>query len=56
MTVPFAAALVIGGQTLIQAWVGDASRPPTSLLALLGAWAILNAWITPIAMYLNPQH
>lgn len=45
--------LIAFGPSIIDAWVGDAVRPATSLLIGMGLWAVVNGIGGPIAMFLN---
>jgi O-antigen/teichoic acid export membrane protein len=48
-----ALALVLSAEPLIEAWVGKAVLPDRGLVFALAAFAIVNSWSGPMAMFLN---
>ena len=53
VTAIVSAGLVIAGPTLLHMWVGDDATAEFPLLVGMGAWAVLNATFSAIAMLFN---
>lgn len=51
-----ALSLLLGFDLVARLWVGRKVAVPTSLLAGLAAWAIVDAWGVSLAMFLNGAH
>lgn len=48
-----ALAMLISSDTIFSIWIGDKVKIPLAMSALVGAWAILNAWNSIFSNFLN---
>ncbi|WP_421118167.1 lipopolysaccharide biosynthesis protein [Aquihabitans daechungensis] len=53
ITVPASLVLIVLGPVIIRIWVGERIDPPVSVLAGIGAWAIINGVSTALAAFFN---